>query len=60
MKLVRYGQPGMEKPGLIDSDGKLRDLSGSTTARPPEAWLPLNQTRDSHDDPDSPHRSSYQ
>jgi 2-keto-4-pentenoate hydratase/2-oxohepta-3-ene-1,7-dioic acid hydratase in catechol pathway len=28
MKLVRYGNPGKEKPGLIDSDGKLRDLSG--------------------------------
>ena len=27
MKLVRYGNPGKEKPGLIDSDGKLRDLS---------------------------------
>jgi len=27
MKLVRYGQPGREKPGMIDSDGKLRDLS---------------------------------
>ena len=27
MKLVRYGQPGKEKPGLIDADGKLRDLS---------------------------------
>lgn len=27
MKLVRYGQPGAEKPGLIDRDGKLRDLS---------------------------------
>lgn len=27
MKLVRYGNPGREKPGLIDSDGKLRDLS---------------------------------
>ena len=23
MKLVRYGQPGKEKPGLIDADGKL-------------------------------------
>jgi 2,4-diketo-3-deoxy-L-fuconate hydrolase len=29
MKLVRYGNPGKEKPGLIDADGKLRDLSGS-------------------------------
>jgi 2,4-diketo-3-deoxy-L-fuconate hydrolase len=28
MKLVRYGKPGKEKPGLIDADGKLRDLSG--------------------------------
>jgi 2-keto-4-pentenoate hydratase/2-oxohepta-3-ene-1,7-dioic acid hydratase in catechol pathway len=27
MKLVRYGRPGQEKPGLIDQDGKLRDLS---------------------------------
>jgi 2,4-diketo-3-deoxy-L-fuconate hydrolase len=27
MKLVRYGQPGKEKPGLIDAHGKLRDLS---------------------------------
>jgi 2,4-diketo-3-deoxy-L-fuconate hydrolase len=28
MKLVRYGNPGKEKPGLVDADGKLRDLSG--------------------------------
>jgi 2-keto-4-pentenoate hydratase/2-oxohepta-3-ene-1,7-dioic acid hydratase in catechol pathway len=27
MKLVRYGNPGREKPGLIDAEGKLRDLS---------------------------------
>jgi len=27
MKLVRYGEPGAEKPGLIDADGTLRDLS---------------------------------
>jgi 2-keto-4-pentenoate hydratase/2-oxohepta-3-ene-1,7-dioic acid hydratase in catechol pathway len=27
MKLVRYGKPGKEKPGLIDLDGTLRDLS---------------------------------
>jgi len=27
MKLVRYGKIGKEKPGLIDSDGKIRDLS---------------------------------
>ena len=28
MKLVRYGQPGQEKPGLLDAQGQLRDLSG--------------------------------
>lgn len=27
MKLVRYGQAGREKPGLIDAQGRLRDLS---------------------------------
>lgn len=27
MKLVRFGQPGSEKPGLIDKDGNIRDLS---------------------------------
>ncbi|MBU3738022.1 MAG: fumarylacetoacetate hydrolase family protein [Rhodoferax sp.] len=27
MKLVRYGNPGREKPGLIDAGGVLRDLS---------------------------------
>jgi len=28
MKLVRYGEAGAEKPGLIDDGGALRDLSG--------------------------------
>ena len=28
MKLLRYGPKGKEKPGLLDRDGKLRDLSG--------------------------------
>ncbi|MEY4712098.1 MAG: hypothetical protein RIS88_1548 [Pseudomonadota bacterium] len=36
MKLVRYGNPGKEKPGLIDSDGKLRDLSGVVADIGPE------------------------
>ena len=27
MKLCRYGRPGLEKPGMIDAEGKLRDLS---------------------------------
>jgi 2-keto-4-pentenoate hydratase/2-oxohepta-3-ene-1,7-dioic acid hydratase in catechol pathway len=28
MKLVRYGAAGREKPGMIDGDGRIRDLSG--------------------------------
>ena len=27
MKLLRYGQKGHEKPGILDADGKVRDLS---------------------------------
>jgi 2-keto-4-pentenoate hydratase/2-oxohepta-3-ene-1,7-dioic acid hydratase in catechol pathway len=28
MKLLRYGETGSEKPGLLDADGTIRDLSG--------------------------------
>jgi len=28
MKLLRYGPKGSEKPGLLDADGQIRDLSG--------------------------------
>ncbi|MBI2718429.1 MAG: fumarylacetoacetate hydrolase family protein [Rhizobiales bacterium] len=28
MKLLRYGAKGKEKPGLLDKDGRIRDLSG--------------------------------
>lgn len=28
MKLVRYGAEGREKPGLVDDDGRVRDLGG--------------------------------
>ncbi|ONG53524.1 2-hydroxyhepta-2,4-diene-1,7-dioate isomerase [Pseudoroseomonas deserti] len=28
MKLLRYGPPGQEKPGLLAADGTIRDLSG--------------------------------
>jgi 2,4-didehydro-3-deoxy-L-rhamnonate hydrolase len=40
MKLVRYGPPGKEKPGLIDADGKLRDLSRKVADIGPEALAP--------------------
>lgn len=28
MKFLRYGEKGAEKPGLLDEEGKIRDLSG--------------------------------
>jgi 2,4-diketo-3-deoxy-L-fuconate hydrolase len=40
MKLVRYGNPGKEKPGLIDAEGKLRDLSGVVADIGPAALSP--------------------
>ncbi|MEM8754543.1 MAG: fumarylacetoacetate hydrolase family protein [Pseudomonadota bacterium] len=30
MKLLRYGPKGAEKPGALDADGRIRDLSGVT------------------------------
>jgi hypothetical protein len=27
MKLLRFGQPGEEKPGVLDGEGAVRDLS---------------------------------
>ncbi len=40
MKLVRYGPAGKEKPGLIDADGKLRDLSKKVKDIDGEALAP--------------------
>lgn len=31
MKLLRYGDAGAEKPGLLDANGTIRDLSGHVT-----------------------------
>jgi len=40
MKLVRYGRPGREKPGLIDADGVLRDLSRVVKDITPDVLAP--------------------
>lgn len=40
MKLVRYGKVGKEKPGLIDGQGKLRDLSAVIADVGPAALAP--------------------
>jgi 2-keto-4-pentenoate hydratase/2-oxohepta-3-ene-1,7-dioic acid hydratase in catechol pathway len=45
MKLVRYGRVGAEKPGLIDDDGAVRDLSRVIEDVTPEALSPAGLKR---------------
>ncbi len=40
MKLMRVGEPGREKPALLDSDGKIRDLSAHVSDVAGEAISP--------------------
>ena len=40
MKLLRYGPEGQEKPGLLDRDGRIRDLSGAVRDIDGEALAP--------------------
>lgn len=40
MKLLRYGPPGAEKPGLLDKDGTIRDLSAVVPDIAGETLLP--------------------
>ncbi len=44
MKLLRYGPPGQEKPGLLDSAGVIRDLSRVVNDITPEILQPENLT----------------
>ena len=45
MKLVRYGKAGKEKPGLIDAEGRLRDLSAVVPDIGPEQLSPKGLAR---------------
>jgi 2-keto-4-pentenoate hydratase/2-oxohepta-3-ene-1,7-dioic acid hydratase in catechol pathway len=45
MKLVRYGRPGAEKPGLIDEEGTLRDLSRVVKDITPDVLSPAGLKR---------------
>ncbi|AWN47048.1 2-hydroxyhepta-2,4-diene-1,7-dioate isomerase [Methylobacterium terrae] len=36
MKLLRYGPAGQEKPGLLDAEGRIRDLSGHLPGHLPD------------------------
>ena len=45
MKLLRYGDRGREKPGMLDGDGRLRDLSGVIADLSGDALLPTSLDR---------------
>ena len=45
MKLLRYGPAGQEKPGLLDRDGRIRDLSGAVRDIDGEALAPSSLDR---------------
>jgi 2-keto-4-pentenoate hydratase/2-oxohepta-3-ene-1,7-dioic acid hydratase in catechol pathway len=45
MKLVRFGRAGAERPGLVDADGRLRDLSGVVEDITPEVLSPAGLKR---------------
>jgi len=45
MKLLRYGEPGKEKPGILDGRGGIRDLSAHVPDIAGEALLPESLDR---------------
>jgi ureidoglycolate lyase len=45
MKLLRYGPVGQEKPGLLDRDGRIRDLSGAVRDIAGEGLAPASLDR---------------
>ncbi len=53
VKLVRYGPAGREKPGLVDADGGIRDLSGEVDDIAGDVLLPDGMARLSALDPAS-------
>src|SRR5215475_11747059 len=40
MKLVRYGAAGREKPGIVDAEGRIRDLSAAVSDIDGDALAP--------------------
>jgi 2,4-diketo-3-deoxy-L-fuconate hydrolase len=45
LKLLRYGQPGQERPGVLDASGHLRDLSGVVPDIAGDVLLPASLDR---------------
>jgi ureidoglycolate lyase len=53
MKLLRYGPKGKEKPGLLDREGRIRDLSGVVADITGETISPKSLARLARIKPDS-------
>ena len=53
MKLVRFGKAGAEKPGIVDADGIVRDLSAHATDFAGAALNPRNLAKLKKIDPKS-------
>src|SRR5262245_52876377 len=53
MKLLRYGARGHEKPGLVDNDGHVRDLSDHMPDLSGQALSPASLDRIRRLDPES-------
>src|SRR6202142_4763524 len=53
MKLVRYGAAGREKPGMIDAEGRIRDLSGIVADIAGEALSPKSLAKLARVKPDT-------
>jgi 2-keto-4-pentenoate hydratase/2-oxohepta-3-ene-1,7-dioic acid hydratase in catechol pathway len=45
MKLLRFGAPGQEKPGILDANGRIRDLSGAVPDVAGDALSPASLAR---------------
>ena len=45
MKLLRFGRPGQERPGLLDDTGTIRDLSSHVPDLAGDALLPESLAR---------------
>jgi 2,4-diketo-3-deoxy-L-fuconate hydrolase len=53
LKLLRYGSPGAERPGLLDAEGRVRDLSAHVADIAGAALLPETLARVRDIDPHS-------
>ena len=53
MKLLRYGNPGQEKPGMLDQNGTIRDLSNIVEDIAGDVLLPEGLEKLKNLDPDS-------